>query len=60
MSTHRFSKYDTDKYAAVVPWGRFYPIRRDLVDATKLEEEGGNGHAKKFWDWTEEQVKDYM
>ncbi|KAI8960086.1 short-chain dehydrogenase [Daldinia sp. FL1419] len=40
----------------VVPWGRIRPIRKDLMDATKTEEEGGNGTAKKFWEWTDEQV----
>ncbi|KAI1772895.1 putative short-chain dehydrogenase [Hypoxylon cercidicola] len=44
----------------VVPWGRMLPIRKDLVAATKTEEEGGNGTAKKFWEWTEEQVKPYV
>ncbi|CAN8095157.1 unnamed protein product [Discula destructiva] len=44
----------------VIPWGRFYPLREDLVAATKLKDEGGNGHAKDFWDWSEEQVKDFV
>ncbi|OTA85452.1 hypothetical protein M434DRAFT_82686 [Hypoxylon sp. CO27-5] len=44
----------------VVPFGRIYPIRKDLVEATKTEEEGGNGTAKKFWEWTEEQIKAYI
>ncbi|KAI1129023.1 hypothetical protein F5Y10DRAFT_239049 [Nemania abortiva] len=44
----------------VVPWGRLYPIRNDLVQATKIEAEGGSGHAQKFWDWTEEQVRDFL
>jgi retinol dehydrogenase-12 len=43
----------------VWPWGRFGTIRKDLVAATKSEAEGGNGNAKKFWDWTEEQVERY-
>lgn len=43
----------------VVPWGRFYPIRKDMPDAIKPEKEGGNGHAKNFWEWSEEQVRDY-
>lgn len=34
----------------VQPWGRFEPIRSQLAD----EETG-----KKYWEWTEEQVKDY-
>ncbi|KAK3173717.1 hypothetical protein OEA41_007049 [Lepraria neglecta] len=48
---------DTGKW--VVPWGRLYPIRQDLPDAIKPETEGGNGHAKKFWEWSEEQVRGY-
>ncbi|RYO98209.1 hypothetical protein DL763_002376 [Monosporascus cannonballus] len=43
----------------VVPWGRLYPIRKDMQTATKSKEEGGNGHAKEFWNWTEELVKDF-
>ncbi|KAI0833103.1 putative short-chain dehydrogenase [Hypoxylon sp. FL0890] len=44
----------------VVPFGRIYLIRKDLLEATKTEEEGGNGTAKKFWEWTEEQIKQYI
>ncbi|KAI1498747.1 putative short-chain dehydrogenase [Biscogniauxia marginata] len=44
----------------VVPFGRIMPIRKDLLDATKSEEEGGNGTVLKFWDWTEEQVKPFL
>ncbi|KAI0596494.1 putative short-chain dehydrogenase [Biscogniauxia sp. FL1348] len=44
----------------VVPFGRIMPIRKDLLDATKSEDEGGNGTARKFWDWTEDQVKPFI
>jgi len=44
----------------VVPWGRFYPIRKELIQAGKTEAEGGTGNALKFWAWTEEQVKSYL
>ncbi|SPQ24504.1 11172c2b-2db1-4dca-803f-84bab0c71b55 [Thermothielavioides terrestris] len=44
----------------VIPWGRFAPLRADLPKATKPEDEGGNGNAVKFWEWNEEQVKDYV
>jgi len=44
----------------VIPWGRFYPIRKDLLNAVKSEKEGGTGGAYKFWEWTEEQVKAYL
>lgn len=42
-----------------MPFGRFYPIREDLNAAMKTEAEGGNGSTKNFWDWVEEQVKEY-
>jgi len=45
---------------AVIPWGRFAPLRPDLPKATKPEEEGGNGTAQKFWEWNEQQVKDFV
>ncbi|KAH3908846.1 short-chain dehydrogenase/reductase sthC [Parastagonospora nodorum] len=49
-----------DSGAWIVPWGRLYPIRSDLSDATKTEGEGGNGHARAFWNWSEEQVKVFL
>lgn len=49
---------DTDT-ATVVPFGRIYHLREDLVAATKTEAEGGNGGTRKFWDWAEEQVREY-
>ncbi|KAI1111163.1 short-chain dehydrogenase [Nemania sp. NC0429] len=44
----------------VIPFGRIAEIRKDLQEATRSEAEGGNGTAAKFWDWTEEQVKQYV
>jgi retinol dehydrogenase 12 len=44
----------------VIPWGRFYPISQDLVQATKPEDEGGAGTSLKFWEWSEEQVKKFV
>jgi hypothetical protein len=44
----------------VVPFGRFYPLRQDLPKATLLEAEGGTGGAYKFWEWTENEVKQYL
>jgi len=44
----------------VVPWGRFYAIREDLVLGSKSREEGGTGLAEDFWKWTDEQVKKYL
>ncbi|RYP45874.1 hypothetical protein DL768_007831 [Monosporascus sp. mg162] len=44
----------------VVPFGRIYPIRQDLNQAIKSESEGGTGGTRKFWEWTEEQVRPYL
>lgn len=44
----------------VIPWGRVAPVRKDLIEATKTEAEGGNGTALKFWEWTEKQIKPYL
>ncbi|KAI0008811.1 putative estradiol 17 beta-dehydrogenase [Xylariaceae sp. FL0662B] len=46
--------------AYAVPFGRFYPICKDLDAAAKSEAEGGNGTTGRFWDWSEEQVKGYL
>jgi len=43
--------------AWIIPWGRFGPLRKDLEDASKSEEDGGTGIAKQFWEWSEQQVK---
>jgi len=45
--------------AWIVPWGRFFPLRKDLEAAAKTEAEGGTGTGLKFWEWSEEQVKAY-
>jgi len=34
-------------------------MRKDLIEASKTEAEGGSGIAKKFWEWNEEQVRPY-
>lgn len=44
----------------VIPWGRVFPLREDLPKAVKSQTEGGNGNAEKFWDWNEDQVKNYL
>ncbi|PQE05488.1 hypothetical protein CJF30_00007644 [Rutstroemia sp. NJR-2017a BBW] len=43
----------------IQPWGRFVPIRADLEAGAKPESEGGTGIAHKFWEWSEEQVREY-
>lgn len=44
----------------VYPFGRFGTIRRDWENAIKPESEGGNGTAQKFWDWSEEQTREFV
>ncbi len=36
------------------------PMRKDLVDATKTQAEGGNGMGLKFWNWTEDQIRSFL
>ncbi|CAN8097129.1 unnamed protein product [Discula destructiva] len=44
----------------VLPWGRISDnLREDLVKASKLEEEGGLGRAKEFWDFCEANTQQY-
>ncbi|KAI1180453.1 short-chain dehydrogenase [Nemania sp. FL0916] len=45
--------------AWIIPWGRISNIRRDLLQGSKSEEEGGTGIAQKFWKWSEEQTGQY-
>lgn len=45
---------------AVAPFGRLFPLRPDLPKATQLEKDGGTGGTAKFWDWCEEQIKEYV
>lgn len=47
-------------WETVLPWGRVYPVRADLTKAVLLEQEGGNGNSRQFWEWCEQQVKDYL
>ncbi|KAE9378419.1 putative estradiol 17 beta-dehydrogenase [Stipitochalara longipes BDJ] len=44
----------------VIPWGRFYLIRNDLIEATKTKAEGGTGGTNDFWEWSEEQVDAFL
>ncbi|KAH7356353.1 hypothetical protein BKA66DRAFT_473705 [Pyrenochaeta sp. MPI-SDFR-AT-0127] len=44
----------------VIPFGRITSLRTDLAEAGKLKEDGGSENAKRFWDWTEEQVARYV
>ncbi|KAL5593185.1 hypothetical protein FOBRF1_012287 [Fusarium oxysporum] len=40
----------------ISPWGRLWHALPAMVKGSKTEAEGGTGHAKRFWEWTEEQV----
>ena len=43
-----------------VPWGKWHSSpRKDILESLKAKEEGGTGLAAEFWDWCEEQTKDY-
>jgi len=44
----------------VIPFGRQGSISKSLQDNAKDESEGGKGTARKFWEWLEEQVKEYV
>ncbi|PHH60638.1 hypothetical protein CDD81_1389 [Ophiocordyceps australis] len=44
----------------VAPWGKFWDLPKNVLDLTKTPSQGGNGTARKFWDWTDEQIKPYM
>ncbi|KAK7755743.1 short-chain alcohol dehydrogenase [Diatrype stigma] len=44
----------------IAPWGRFSPIREDLVASSKSKAEGGTGAAEEFWAWSEQQIKPYV
>ncbi|KAI0166152.1 short-chain dehydrogenase [Xylariaceae sp. FL1272] len=45
----------------LVPWGRItIDIRKDVLQGSKPEEEGGTGIAEKFWKWSEEQTRAFV
>ncbi|EFQ99459.1 short-chain dehydrogenase [Nannizzia gypsea CBS 118893] len=45
----------------IIPWGRVSQTpRQDLVDASKLTEDGGTGRSKEFWEFCENKTRDYM
>ncbi|KAI1466227.1 putative estradiol 17 beta-dehydrogenase [Daldinia caldariorum] len=59
-----FSKEITTKFdwktEWVIPFGRIARLRPDLTQATLPTTDGGNGSAQVFWEWNEQQVKDYL
>ncbi|KAM0550325.1 hypothetical protein ACHAPJ_008996 [Fusarium lateritium] len=44
----------------VIPFGRVGSVKTGLQNGAKNEPEGGEGTARKFWEWQEEQVKAYL
>lgn len=44
----------------VFPFGRFQPICKHLQLANKPEAEGGADLARRFWEWSEEQVQEFL
>ncbi|KAG5759401.1 hypothetical protein H9Q69_009326 [Fusarium xylarioides] len=43
-----------------IPWGRWHPSpKKDLVQSLKTKEDGGSGIAADFWNWCDEQTKNY-
>ena len=45
---------------SVIPSGRFGTLRKDIEASGKSKSEGGNGHGKEFWEWSEKQVQQYL
>lgn len=44
-----------------IPWGRWHPSpRKDLLQSLKSKEKGGSGVAAEFWDWCDEQTKQFL
>lgn len=45
----------------IIPWGRLQRSspRKDIVLAMKDEKDGGSAVASKFWDWCDQQTKQY-
>ncbi|KAF2963622.1 hypothetical protein GQX73_g9956 [Xylaria multiplex] len=44
----------------VAPWGQLWDVAPGMVQAGRSKEEGGDGTAKEFWEWSDEQVKKYL
>jgi retinol dehydrogenase 12 len=47
-------------YRTVAPFGRLLPYPQPMVDAGKPVEGGGSGIARRFWDWSETQIRPYI
>ncbi|GAW12476.1 hypothetical protein ANO14919_018460 [Xylariales sp. No.14919] len=44
----------------VAPWGQLWKVAPAMVKAGKSLEEGGDGTANEFWEWSDTQVKKYL
>lgn len=44
----------------VAPWGQFWKLSKDMVDAAKSKAAGGSGIASEFWEWCDVQWKPYF
>lgn len=44
----------------VIPFGRVGTVKKSLQDAANNDSEGGQGTARKFWEWQEDQVRPYL
>jgi NAD(P)-dependent dehydrogenase (short-subunit alcohol dehydrogenase family) len=44
-----------------IPWGRWHPSpRKDLLQSLKSKDEGGTGVAAEFWEWCDEQTRQFV
>lgn len=49
---------DGGSYA--IPWGKWHiQPKKEFLNALKSEEEGGTGEALLFWNWCDEQTRQY-
>jgi NAD(P)-dependent dehydrogenase (short-subunit alcohol dehydrogenase family) len=47
--------------AYIIPWGRIHQaMAPNIVKATKLEDDGGTGRARKFWEFCDEKTEGYV
>jgi retinol dehydrogenase 12 len=44
----------------VAPWGKLWKVAPDMIKAGKRTEDGGDGTAKEFWEWSDTQVSKYL
>ena len=62
--TELFAGIDASVMASglyVIPWGRVHPSpRQDLLDALKMEDEGGSGRAAAFREWCDERIAEFI